>query len=744
MPWQGYHSPATAQPLRYLHRVMRLTAAALLCSLSLLACDGGSGDGDGLQDADGDGYRSTDCDDQDPTAHPGAEEVCDGADNDCDGEVDEDTEEGQTLYADDDRDGYGDPATPRSFCADPGAGWADNFEDCDDASADNSPDAEEVCDGIDNDCDGLVDDSDESLARGDWTFDGDGDGYGGDLLPARCSYISGYVLEGGDCDDEDDTLSPGVDEVCDGVDNDCDGLVDADDLSAADAAYYHADADGDGYGSDVDRVFSCEVIPGAILRGGDCDDSDPTIYADALEDVDNGRDDNCNLLIDEHLLRAGWGLRRGEAAGDRAGHSLAALGDIDGDAAPDVAVGAPGADLGGEDAGAVYVFSAAALAASPEGGLAADATAVLIGEAAGDRAGWSLGGGDIDGDGYSDVLVGAPENDGDGGVFVLHGPVTGEIGLGDADIILGGSAAGEEAGWRFDVRDIDLDGKSDLLVGAPGRDADDGLAYLIEGDRVIEASMGAIDTAGLSDSGGGRAGAGVSLLGDINGDGAGDVMVGAPERQPGGATWQSGAAYGLYGGIFGNITLSSQSDFVVQGESGLQFVGAAVLGPGDLDNDGYDDMLIGAPGVDYGHIDGGLICVLYGRATQRSGSISLSRCDAQLLGTHHAARFGEHMARAGRLNRDGRADVLLGAPGYEIALVEEVGAALLLYGDAFSGTEAVTDVAAPIFGSAGGVEAGAGLAAPGDLDGDGRRDVMVGAPGAGDGAGQVYFLTPPY
>ncbi len=190
----------------------------------VIALDTSDDDGDGMAEADGD------CDDADPAIHPGAEETANGLDDDCDGDVDEDTANW---------DGDGD-------------GFTTAHGDCDDGDPDVFPGAENRCDGVpDNDCDG-VEDGDE--------IDDDGDGY------TECD---------GDCDDTRDAVHPLAAEECDGIaDNDCDGIDDP------------RDADGDG-----DGITACE---------GDCDDADPAIHPGAT-DVDNGIDDDCDGEVDEDV-----------------------------------------------------------------------------------------------------------------------------------------------------------------------------------------------------------------------------------------------------------------------------------------------------------------------------------------------------------------------------------------------------------------------------------------------------------
>lgn len=192
-----------------------------LLFLSLLAC---SGCASGLNppgeayrgvDLDYDGYDTyTDCDDTDPSAHPDAAEICDGVDNNCDGQVDISAVDEPTWYIDWDGDGFGKSSQLNTRSCEPIDGFVLNHTDCDDTNAGIYPGADEHCDEVDEDCDDVIDN--DPIDEPTWYIDWDGDGIGIDTdlyNLIQCDAPEGYAATSGDCDDTDNTVTTDCEEV---------------------------------------------------------------------------------------------------------------------------------------------------------------------------------------------------------------------------------------------------------------------------------------------------------------------------------------------------------------------------------------------------------------------------------------------------------------------------------------------------------------------------------------------------
>ncbi|MDP2306802.1 MAG: MopE-related protein [Pseudomonadota bacterium] len=609
-------------------------------------------------------------------------------------------------------------------------------DDCDDGNPDVNPDATEVCDEVDNDCDGRID---ESVTL-PFYADTDGDGYGdASVRVDQCVATPGWVSDATDCDDTAGDVYPTNAETCDHRDNDCDPDIDEGVLIP-----YYRDADGDAYGTDTDIVWDCSAPAGYVAPAGDCDDTssaaspaDSEICYDGLDNDCDGTSNDCGLggTVDLGIADA---KLRGEGEDDNVGNSVSAAGDFDGDGLADILVGGPGADGGALGSGAAYVWFGAVSGTQ----FSSSASVVLLGETTGDGAGYSVApAGDVDADGYDDVFVGAWSSDlggaDAGAAYLVRGPTAGIRELSAADLVLVGESAGDQAGLSVSAAgDVDGDGQSDVLVGAWGADdggAYSGAAYLVYGPRWGTVSLGDADATLPGGASGDFAGQSVAGVGDIDGDGYDDVLVGAPGTSSG-----TGTAYLLFGPLTGRTSLSA-ADAKLNGEVEDDAAGASVGAAGDVDGDGTPDVLVGAYNYDYGGVDTGAAFLVCGPI---SGTMGLASADAVLAGEGAGDNAGWSVAGAGDMDGDGKDDVLVGAIR-EDSGGTRAGAAYLVYGPLASFLE-LGDADARILGEGTNDFAGASVAGVGDTDGDGKGDVLVGAPyedaGVSSAAGAAYLV----
>jgi len=881
-------------------------------------CDGSVG----YVDADGDGFPACDaaeCDDADASANGAASEVCDGADNDCDGLYDEgDAADAPSWYPDRDGDGYGDDAlsltsctAPRGYVAfagdcddgdssvNPGAAedcaravdvncdgsvaYADADADgyaacteCDDSDALTNPAGVEVCNGRDDDCDGDIDST--AADRPTWYYDGDGDGYGDSTVTVvDCTAPAGFVAAGGDCrdtdaayfpgadeadcrstadyncdgstgstdadgdgwaaceecDDSDPEINPAADEQCDGVDEDCDGRVDND---AVDARAWYTDADGDGFGDSTLYSYACESSPGTTPLGGDCDDTDAAYNPGALEadctdpndyncdgsvayedrDGDgfaacdaaecddtrasvylgaeeycNGIDDNCNGVVDGDLAvdRSTW---YADADGDGWGDASRALAactapagyaERSGDCDDRNARYYPGAPESCTDPNDYSCDGSTGYADADSDGVAAcedcddadsdvypgapeycngvddNCNGTVDGTAALDRATWYA---DSDVDGYGAAGVtslacsrpsGYVDNDGDcddgdgtvypGAVETCDGEDEDCDGVGDES-----DAVDRVSSWRDGDGDgYGASGVSTLGCTVPSGyvgnddDCDDGTAAV--SPAAVEACNGADDDCDGAADESGATGEG-TWYADRDGDGYGDASAAtaACSAPPGTVADDDDcddASTAVYPGApetcgdgidedcdgtdlrcdWTGTYAADEADLAAAGAAGAGL--GSALTAGDADGDGLGDLFAGAPGGD------GLVVGWVGGP----GTLDAGTAPVHLLGD--GGEFGAALALVGDLAADGGSDLAVAAPGTGTTL-SEAGRVWLFLGD-LSAASGVADADAWVDGEQAGDRVGSALAALPDLDGDGSDELLIGSADWADGSG---------
>ena len=233
---------------------------------------------------------SSDCDDSDNSTYPGAVELPDGKDNNCDGNIDEGI---STWYRDSDSDNYGNPGNATQAASQPNGYVADNT-DCNDNNAAINPAATEVFDGVDNNCNGQID---EGYVT--WYQDSDSDGYGNpSVSQVAAVQPGGYVLDASDCDDTNAAINPGTAEAYNGYDDNCNGQID----EGFNPVNWYQDADSDGYGNANVSVLDVSQPAGYVSNSSDCNDNNAAINPGATESY-NSIDDNCNGQVDEGFVQ---------------------------------------------------------------------------------------------------------------------------------------------------------------------------------------------------------------------------------------------------------------------------------------------------------------------------------------------------------------------------------------------------------------------------------------------------------
>jgi hypothetical protein len=475
------------------------------------------------------------------------------------------------------------------------------------------------------------------------------------------------------------------------------------------------DVNGDGY---ADVIVGGEGYAAGQLREGAA-----FVFHGGAAGIPDGNPGTAGALIQSDQAGAGLGGR------------VAGAGDVNGDGYADVIVGAEGYDAGQSDEGAAWVFlgSASGIVGTTPGTASAQ---LESNQAASFFGGTVAGAGDVNGDGYADVIVGAELYDApslsEGAAFIFLGSASGvasgnpataatQLESDQALAELGGSVAG--------AGDVNGDGYADVIVGASlydGPESNEGVALVFLGSAAgIPDGTPATAAVRLESNQAGASMGNVAGAGDVNGDGYADVIVGA-EAYDAGQT-DEGAAFVFLGSAAGiaDATPATAAAQLESDQAGA-VLGASVAGAGDVNGDGYADVIVGAEDYDSGQADEGAAFVFLGSAAGIADATPATAA-AQLESDQAGAHLGAIVAGAGDVNGDGYADVIVGAEAYDAGQTDE-GAAFVFLGSAAGIADGTPATAAAQLESD---QAGAGLggsaAGAGDLNGDGFADVIVGA-----------------
>jgi Ca2+-binding RTX toxin-like protein len=469
---------------------------------------------------------------------------------------------------------------------------------------------------------------------------------------------------------------------------------------------------------------------------------------------------------------------------DFSGHSVSSAGDVNGDGYDDLIIGAPQGDFEGDDnPGESYVvFGGPSIASRVDlGALDGDNGFRIDGISAFDFSGFSVASaGDANGDGYGDLIIGAwgadPGGDSSAGQsYIVFGASTFSSSLslsaldGTVGFRLDGVDVGEDSGRSVaSAGDVNGDGHDDFIVGAwlAVGEAGGGSSYVVFGHP--GPTFSALDLQTLDGTNGFRldgvgpldhSGYSVASAGDVNGDGYADLIIGAYRADPGGIA-DAGETYVVFGGQDFDSTLNlgeldGTNGIRIRGEFEDDYSGISVASAGDVNGDGYGDLIIGASWADPGGNDrAGMSYIVFG-GTSLSSSVDLGALNGangfRLDGINADDQSGDSVASAGDVNGDGYDDFIIDAHGADVDGATDAGASYVVFGG--SGFASAMDLADldgangfRLDGFADGSRGGLGVpvSSAGDVNGDGYDDLLVGAsqadPGGDANAGESYVI----
>ncbi len=500
-------------------------------------------------------------------------------------------------------------------------------------------------------------------------------------------------------------------------------------------------------------------------------------------------------LADLNPTTTGFRLNGGNA-NDYSGIAVSSVGDINNDSIDDFAIGAPRADHNGRDrSGSTYIVYGKANGFSSNinlGNLDASDGFRIDGANHNDWAGRSVSSGDVNDDGYNDIIIGASRADSNGrnsgSTYVVFGKESGFSGTVDLPNIVGnggavrldGESIGDRSGHSVSSGDVNGDGYDDIIIGAYAADSNGnsigGVTYVVfgkaDGANGLNGVMELSDIVASSEREGFRiegysassySGYSVSSS-DINDDGYDDVIIGAYKANPDGVS-NSGATYVVFGKAsdssdFNAIVRLSELDgndgFRIEGENQSDDSGYSVSSAGDINGDGYEDIIIGAPRTDSnGNVGRGSSYIVFGKEGRFDEVMELSdiaRGDGsngfRIDGENRVYQSGRSVSSAGDFNGDGYDDIIIGA-AYADPNGVNSGSSYVVFGKAsgFNGTMQLSDVVASngrdglrLDEENAGDLSGRSVSSAGDVNHDGYDDIIIGASGAERYTGYSYII----
>jgi len=666
-------------------------------------------------DEDGDGYGTTkasqmscadiapagfvadasDCDDTDRDVNPGAEELCNLTDDNCNRAIDDNPVDAPMWFADNDEDGFGSRTLNRRACEAP-PGWIRDGGDCNDFDFLVNPNALEYCDGFDNDCDDETDEPDAEDHKV-WYLDSDGDGHGDEKYSVdACYQPDGYSPFDDDCNDIPEEggadQTPGVEEICqDGIDNNCNESPDQCSFLvwAADTSEFYVEGTSSsgylGYGLDTAGDIDGDGIDDMIW--GEYRATRDASYAGAGVLV-YGEEDGVRTEteLDASELPSWYP----DSTYDYMGRVVSHIGDIDRDGFDDVAIGAYSYDAEYSSSGMVTIVYGDATRYEDGINIEEEEVPSIVGYGSSHYLGSGIGpAGDLNGDGYVDMLA--------GGYYYSH---DGNTGAGAVWVVPG---AATRYGFEQSVEPF---------------------AKYVGGERYTYlAYFGATLDAG-----------------DLDGDGQSDIVI-----QGRGYNSYSGGVFGIYGSgsaPSGTQVITDAADFTYQGASSSSYFGQySTQIPGDLNDDGYDDLVVGQYQA---NSYAGAVYVFFGEADELGGGDS-GDADVTINGSGSSTYLGYGRTAMGDFDNDGQNELAVGAYRQSTGGQNYNGGIYLYTVDADFGTTTTEyDLADAVHTIDGPTSTYAYMGwhvASGEFNGDGFDDLMSGAYGNNGykGTGYVWF-----
>lgn len=714
-------------------------------------------------------FPPEDCNDDNDQINPNSVEFCNGNDDNCDGNIDENAVDQKTWLLDADEDGFGDPTASLEACSQPEgyvslqAGddcndndatitpntiWyldndSDDFGDpdettqsctrpaahsaipgdCNDDDETINPSAIEVCDFIDNNCDENIDEGLKITAY----VDADNDNFGDDTIPSvEVCEIEGHSLNQRDCDDSNADINPLMTEICDAANEDenCNGTADNDDVTADPTGFglWYEDLDADGFGDLANFVENCDQPVNTVTNTDDCLDSDDTVYLGAVDTRFDGIDATCNLTM-ETLEPDVSSIVYTADLDDQLGHrnkTLTSLGDVNNDGFEDLGIGIPQSNLSLTNAGAVAIFfGGAAYSASTS---VYDADILISGTIVDQNAGEPIAAaGDVNADGFDDITVVSLDTR---TVYLFSGSAS----LTDMSLDSSIATITNVKATSLTSGDFNDDGYSDIAIG----DNSVSKIYVFNGpisgnlsDADADVTYSTLTQVYLAEA---------LAAHDVNGDGR-DDLISSAEGYDGVTELNIGRVCVDLGPLTSEPWCSS-SHYILDGVSADDGIGSNLKILPDMNADGQDELLVVA--ALSGPYTSSNIFVMDGSDISLGGAQDTTSALAQFTNGYDGLGFS---LSTGDLDNDGIGDFCAGSLFNDLAGID-AGKIDCINGSTITAgihDLEIEDVTTRLLGLAPNDSLGSSLLIF-DLDGNGQSDLFVGAGYADSYSGKIYVL----